>query len=208
MEYHTALTAVVNDWPEYKNAVIGPDRHLWLEAMNEELRSLSKNETWTLVEKPKSAKVLTNRWVLQVKRKANGDIDKYKARPVVRGFTQRAGVDFEETFSPVIRFESIRTVLAVAVELKLELRQFDIKTAFLYGHLEEDLYMNQPEGFTDGTERVCKLHRAIYGLRQASRCWNIRFTEFLKKHQLNTIPPTRIGCVSCSSTVFKQSSSR
>jgi hypothetical protein len=109
---------------------------------------------------------------------------KFKARLVAKGYSQKADIDYTETFSPVIRFDTIRVMLSVAAKEKLHLAQFDIKTAFLYGELEETIYMRQPEGFEDGTARVCKLNKSLYGLKQSPRCWNKRFKSFLDKHGL------------------------
>ena len=99
---------------------------------------------------------------------------------VARGFTQEYGFDYEETFSPVVRFSSIRIMLAVAAQRKMRLKQFDVKTAFLNGDLKEEIFMKQPIGFSDGTDRVCKLQRSLYGLKQSSRCWNQKFKNFIQ----------------------------
>ena len=142
-----------------------------MSAMQEELDSMSKNQVWELVDLPKRRKSVGNKWVLKIKRKADGSIDRYKARLVAKGFTQIEGVDYEETFSPVVRFASIRLILSLVSSLDLELYQMDVKTAFLNGELEEEIYMDQPSGFEVAGEeqKVCKLQRSIYGLKQASR---------------------------------------
>lgn len=103
---------------------------------------------------------------------------------MAKGFSQKQGIDFSETFSPVVRWDTIRTVLSVAACQKLKLTQFDVKTAFLYGNLSEEIYMVQPEGFHDGTNKVCRLSKSIYGLKQAPRCWNERFKCFAEKCSL------------------------
>lgn len=174
-----------NDEPLcYQDAIKSKSSALWKNAMQEEMDSLIKNNTWTMVEKPKDRKVIQNRWVFRVKSKPNGEVDRYKARLVVRGFSQVYGVDYLETFSPVVKYSSIRMILAVAASEKLYLRQFDIKTAFLNGDLSEEIFMNQPDGFEDSTGRVCRLNRSLYGLKQASRCWNKKFSSFLKTFKL------------------------
>lgn len=108
--------------------------------MDSEYESLIKNETWQLVEAPKNQNIIDSKWVFKVKEKPNGDVDKFKARLVARGFTQTCGVDFFETFSPVVKFTSIRSIFALAAANKMKILQFDIKTAFLNGDLEENVY--------------------------------------------------------------------
>jgi hypothetical protein len=161
--------------------------------MDEEIQSLKQNQTWTLVESPKNQQVIDNRWVYKIKRNEDGSVQKYKARLVARGFRQVAGIDYNETFSPVTKFDSIRMILCVAASEKLILKQFDVKTAFLYGNIDEILYMQQPDGYQDGTKRVCKLNRSLYGLKQASRCWNQRFTSVLSRLGLH--PTNADACV-------------
>lgn len=109
----------------------------------------------------------------------DGTVRRYKARLVCRGFSQKEGVDFNQTFSPVARFDTIRAVLSVAASENLKVAQFDVKTAFLNGFLEEKVYMDQPKGFQDDTDRVCKLEKSLYGLKPSPRCWNKRFKEVL-----------------------------
>lgn len=152
----------------------------WMSAMREEYDSLIKNDTWKLVERPSSRNIIDNRWVYKVKRNDDESVERYKARLVARGFTQEYGSDYHETFSPVVRFTSIRSILAIAAQRKMHLKQFDVKTAFLNGDLNEVIYMEQPKGFTDGTNKVCKLQRSLYGLKQASRCWNKKFNKFIQ----------------------------
>lgn len=166
---------------DYEDAIHSKYKDLWQTAMNDEMCSLNKNKTWQLVDPPKHRKIISNRWVFRIKKLPDGKTDRYKARLVVRGFTQRYGVDYTETFSPVVKFSSVRSILAVAASENLILKQFDVKTAFLYGLLNEDIYMEQPIGYNDGTGRVCKLFKSLYGLKQSSRCWNQQFSEFLQK---------------------------
>lgn len=147
-----------------EDALKDPD---WRKAMQEEYDSLMRMKTWKLEECPKDVKPLSCRWVLR--EKANG---KLKARLVARGFEQKEGIDYAETFSPVARHASIRLILSHAATEKMKLVAFDVKTAFLYGKLTEVLHMTQPQGFEDGSEKVCRLLKAIYGLKQAPRVWN------------------------------------
>lgn len=160
----------------YATAMQSVNRDEWKNAMDDEMKSLADNNTWELVSIPEGRKVIDNRWVYRVKLTTDGAVDKFKARLVARGFTQEAGIDFTETYSLVARFDTIRVVLSVAASEKLSLAHFDVKTAFLYGDLDEVIYMKQPTGYEDGTNRVCMLKKSLYGLKQAPRCWNRKFT--------------------------------
>ena len=140
-----------------EQAKASPDAAKWQEAMKAELHSLSKHNTWSLVNLPAGRKTVQNRWVFTLKKDREGKVIRHKARLVAKGFTQREGVDFRETFSPVIRYESLRLLLAVAAQKSLKLSQFDVSTAFLHGKLQEEIFMTQPEGFDDGSGRICKL---------------------------------------------------
>lgn len=184
--HHARISkAVVTDEPmTYAEAVKRPDAKHWVEAMDDEMSSLKKNKVWTLVERPKNTNIVTNRWVYKVKRKPNGEVDRHRARLVARGFTQVHGVDYSETYVPVANMLTVRMLLAYAAIINLKFRQFDIKTAFLYGNLEEDVYMEQPDGYKDETNRVCALKKSLYGLKQAPRQWNKEFSNFLKSLKL------------------------
>ncbi|GBN48468.1 Retrovirus-related Pol polyprotein from transposon TNT 1-94 [Araneus ventricosus] len=149
--------------------------------MKEEMDSLEANNTWELVNLPQDRKAIGSRWVYKIKKNADGTVQRFKARLVAKGYSQKVGVDFNETFNPVVRWDTIRTIFSVAAYKKLKLVQFDVKTAFFYGDLQEDIYMHQPQGFEDGTGQVCKLLKSIYGLKQAPRVWNERFKSFAMK---------------------------
>lgn len=138
-----------------------------------------------LVDLPKNRSAIDNKWVYQVKEKPNGEIERYKARLVIHGFSQEQGIDYDETFSPVVKFTSFRLICSMAALENLQLSQFDVKTAFLYGQLTEETYMKQPVGYEDGSKRVCLLRKSLYGLKQASRTWNEKFTKFLKAYELD-----------------------
>jgi Reverse transcriptase (RNA-dependent DNA polymerase) len=142
-----------------------------MKAMEETMESMRSNNVWKLVNLPEGRKAIGNKWVLKIKRLADGSIDRYKARLVVKGYTQQEGIDYEEIFSPVVRFTSIRLILATVAGLDLELHQMDVKTVFLNGNLEEEIYMEQPASFVvEGQEhKVCELLRSIYGLKQSFR---------------------------------------
>ena len=148
----------------------------WKTAMEAEIASINNNSTWTLVELPPGKKAISSRWIYKLKPGSKGSSPRYKARLVARGFEQKDGIDFFDTFAPVVRWETIRILLAIATHLNWPVHQLDVLTAFLNGILQEDVYMNQPLGFVQkGAERlVCKLHKSLYGLRQSPRAWYAR----------------------------------
>lgn len=175
----------VNEPSTYKEAITCENSSKWLVAMEEEMLSLHKNETWELVPKPPKKKIVSCKWVYKFKEGTPGvEEPRCKARVVARGFTQIPGVDYNEIFSPVVRHTSIRTLLALVAMQDYELEQLDVKTAFLHGELEEEIYMHQPEGFVvKGKEdHVCRLKRSLYGLKQSPRQWYKRFDNFMLKH--------------------------
>ena len=150
--------------------------------MNAEFDALLRNGTWSLIVPPSTANIVGCRWVYKVKRKADGSIERFKARLVAKGFHQQEGVDFHETFSPVIRHSTIRIILSLAVTNHWQLQQVDIQNAFLHGNLEEEVYMVQPQGYVHPQfpNHLCKLHKSIYGLKQAPRAWFSRLTDKLR----------------------------
>lgn len=152
----------------YKEAVSCAESGKWLVAMSEEMKSLHKNKTWELVRLPRGRRLIGCKWVLKRKEgTSEGDPIRYKARLVAKGFRQQKGVDYNEIFSPVVRHTSIRVLLAIVAHYDLELEQMDVKTTFLHGELEEDIYMSQPEGFiASGKETyVFHLKKSLYGLK-------------------------------------------
>jgi transposase InsO family protein len=165
----------------YREAMADADSDRWIGAMKEEFTSLQDNKTWTLVDRPSNQRVLPGKWVYKHKRGPKGDIMRYKARWVIRGDQQREGVDFNETFATVVKPMSYKLIFAIAAALDWEIDQMDVKTAFLYGKVEETVYMEQPTGLEDGSTKVCKLDRAIYGLKQAPRVWYNTLSEFLQQ---------------------------
>lgn len=176
-----AMLSIGEEPNNFEQAINSEDHRQWEQAMDEEYNSLIQNRTWILVQPPNNQKVIDNRWVYKIKSNLDGSVDRYKARLVVRGFTQEYGVDYQETFSPVVKYTSIRAILALAASKQMDIQQFDVKTAFLNGDLEEDVFMKQPIGYDDGSGKVCKLLKSLYGLKQASRCWNKKFTSFIQK---------------------------
>jgi len=175
----TATIAAHEDEPTcYSQASKNPE---WRAAMNNEFDALLKNGTWSLVPFSPQMNVVGSKWVFRIKRKANGDIERYKARLVAKGFHQQPGIDFAETYSPVVKPITIRTVLSIAVSAGWEIRQVDVSNAFLHGLLQETVYMAQPPGFQHPQypAAVCKLRKAIYGLKQAPRAWFSRLSARL-----------------------------
>lgn len=165
----------------YEEAMQVDESIKWELAMNDEMDSLLSNHTWELANLPKGKKALHNKWVYRIKEEPDGS-KRYKARLVVKGFQQKEGVDYTEIFSPVVKMVTIRTVLGLVAQEDLHLQQMDVKTAFLHGDLDKEIYMKQPEGFeVKGKESlVCKLKRSLYGLKQAPRQWYKRFDSFIK----------------------------
>ena len=156
----------------------------WKKAMDEEMSALKENKTWSLSLMPAEMKPVACKWIFKRKRDPGGAVTRLKARLVAKGFSQKKGADYTETFSPVARLESIRTIIAIAAHEDLHMTQFDVKTAFLHGELDEEIYMSQPEGYDDGSGRLCMLKRGLYGLKQAPRQWNKTFNGFLLKYGL------------------------
>ena len=159
----------------YAEAMSRPDAAMWRVAVDSELDSLRRAGTWTLTPLPADRHAIGCKWVFKIKRQADGSIDKYKARLVAKGYSQQPGIDYDETFAPVAKFTSIRMLLALAAHYDFEVHQMDVRSAFLNGDLDVDIYMQQPEGYTDdrsgGQLLVCKLNKALYGLKQAGRAW-------------------------------------
>jgi hypothetical protein len=167
---------------EPKNVKEALTDEFWIEAMQEELNQFKRSEVWDLVPRPDSVNIIGTKWIYKNKYDEKGIITKNKARLVAQGYTQVEGLDFEETFAPVPRLESIRLLLVVACILKFNLYQMDVKSAFLNGYLHEEVYVEQPKGFVDPDfpNHVDKLKKALYGLKQAPRAWYERLTQFLE----------------------------
>ena len=138
------------------------------------------NGTWEIVKLPVGKRAIGSRWFMKVKFNADGSLDRYKARMVAKGYSQRPGFDFKETFAPTVRYSTIRIILAIAALEDLELRSVDISYVYLNGNLEEEIYMQQPEGFeVGGPGFVCKLKKSLYGLKQAGQVWNKKLHSVL-----------------------------
>jgi histone deacetylase 1/2 len=156
----------------------------WDAAMADEFQALLRNNTWRLVPPQSGINIIDSKWVFKVKKHADGTIERYKARLVAKGFKQRYGLDYADTFSPVVKPTTIRLLLSLAVTRGWSLRQLDIQNAFLHGVLEEEVYMRQPPGFVDPScpQHLCRLEKALYGLKQAPRAWHARLGSVLRTH--------------------------
>ena len=149
--------------------------------MTEEYQSIIKNDVWEIVPRLKSKDVVSSKWLYKIKHVADGSTEKYKARFVARGFSQKEGIDYEETFAPIARYTSIKTIIALATKMKWKLHKMDVKTTFLNGVIEEEVYIEQPQWFEveDRKTHVYRLKKDLYGLKQAPRAWYGRIDSFL-----------------------------
>ena len=161
-----------------EEALLDPD---WILAMQEELNQFERNKVWKLVPKPKNKSSIDTKWVFRNKMDENGIVIRNKARLVAKGYSQQEGIDFDETFAPVARLEAIRIFLAYAANANFKVYQMDVKSAFLNGELEEEVYVSQPPGFEDPNfpDYVYYLLKALYGLKQAPRAWYETLSKFL-----------------------------
>ena len=149
----------------------------WVAATNSEIQALEDNHTWSMVPLPPGHRPIGCKWVYKIKYHADGSIERYKARLVAKGFTQREGIDYKDTFAPVAKLITVRCLLAVATVRNWPLHQMDVQNAFLHGELSEEVYMLPPPGYhRQGENVVCRLHKSLYGLKQASRSWFRRFS--------------------------------
>jgi len=168
-----SATFSIYELSSYREACSNPD---WQQAMTDELQALAKTHTWDVVDLPSGKTPISCKWVYKIKTKSDGSIERYKARLVARGFTQEYGIDYEETFAPVARLTSVRSLIAVAAARSWPLNQMDVKNAFLNGDLTEEVYMHPPLGSSIQSPKVCRLRRALYGLKQAPRAWFAKFS--------------------------------
>jgi hypothetical protein len=171
-----------DDPTSFNEAINSESSSKWLEAMEDELKSMGTNGVWDLVDIPERVKTVGCKWVYKTKYDSKGNVERFKARLVAKGFLQREGVDYNETFSPVSKKDSFRVVMVLVAHYDLELHQMDIKIAFLNSDLEEQVFMTQPEGFVvEGKEHMgCRLKKSIYGLKQASRQWYLKFDNMIR----------------------------
>jgi len=171
---HVAFRATIEEPETIQEALSSEYSVQWKAAADSEYQSLIENKTWNLVKLPDNRSVIGCKWIFKVKYGNHGQVERFKGRLVAKGYSQKYGIDFDETFSPVVRFDSIRALLAFAVQKKMLIHQMDVVAAFLHGDLEEVIYMEQPEGYViPGKEdMVCQLEKSLYGLKQSPRCWN------------------------------------
>lgn len=179
----SAYTATaINEPATVEEAMASEQAEFWQQAIDEEYASLLANNTWTLEPLPEGVTPIPVKWVLKVKRDSAGNVERYKARLVAKGFKQREGIDYEEVFAPVSKYTTVRVMLAHAAALDLEIQQLDIKTAFLNGEIEEEVWTAQPPGYEEGgSNMACHLRKALYGLKQAPRAWYLRLKAELEK---------------------------
>ena len=176
----SARAAVLGDPLTYHDAMSREDHHEWIKACNAELEVLKKFGVFEEVPRLKDRKIVGSKWVFRMKHGPNGQIERYKARVVAQGFSQVEGIDYNETFAPVTKFNSIRLLLALAACYDWEIHQMDVKSAFLNGELNEEIYMRPPPGYRAAPDTVWRLKKALYGLKQASREWYKTFSSELK----------------------------
>ncbi|KAK3029712.1 hypothetical protein RJ639_039121 [Escallonia herrerae] len=177
---HTAFLAAISsvDEPKYFSQAV---KHAyWRHVMAKEISALEANNTWTLMPLPYGKRAIDSKWVYKVKFHPDGTVERYKARLVAKGYTQIEGLDFHETFAPVAKLVTVRCLLAIPSIKKWELHQLDVNNTFFHGDLKEEVYMKIPQGFSkQGENRMCRLQKSLYGLRQASRNWYHEFSQSL-----------------------------
>lgn len=162
----------------------------WVQAMKEEIHSIEKNDTWELTNLPVGKKPIGVKWVYKTKYRPTGEVERYKARLVVKGYKQKPGIDYFEVFAPVSRMDTVRMILSLAAQSKWKVYQMDVKTAFLNGILQEEVYVEQPPGFIkkDEKNKVYRLKKALYGLKQAPRAWYSRIDSYLLQDGFEKCP--------------------
>jgi hypothetical protein len=189
--------------PEYEAKMSSAEASLWQTAMNEEMETQKAMETYKEVVLPHGAHIIPCRWVYQEKRDSDGNIARYKARLVTKGFRECEGIDYEETYAPTPSKASILTLITIAVAMDWEIAQFDVKAAFLYGELDEELYLHPPAGYPTTIEGgVWRMKKSIYGLKQAAACWYQKLLEELAKGQFYSTKDPSVFCSASKDTVL------
>ncbi|KAH9104810.1 hypothetical protein AeMF1_019239 [Aphanomyces euteiches] len=183
---HFGLIAMAGDPQSRDEALSRPDATEWKNAMDSEIQSLIANGTSDCVPLPAGRKAIKTKWVFKIKMLPSGEIDKYKARLVAGGYSQVHGIDYTETFSPVVKYSTIRFLLALSVQHKWQIGQADVKTAFVKADLDELIYVMPAEGYSEPDGKVWQLKKALYGLKQSSRAWWISLTTFMIENGIYT----------------------
>ena len=173
----------------YSEAVSGKLKDKWVDSMNEEFKSLEKNKTWDIVDRPNGKNILGCKWVYRIKRDSNGNILKFKSRLVAKGYNQKQGIDYNRTYAPVATYSTFRCLMALSAQLKLKMIHYDFESAYLNGRLanDEEIFMTIPEGYysdENKSQKVLRLRKCLYGLKQSGRNWNIELDEALKQSGL------------------------
>ena len=185
----------------FAQAMRRPDRDKWFDCAAKEIQSLVDNGTWELTKLPEGRKAIGSRWGFKIKRNADGSIDRYKGRVVAKGFSQRPGFDLTETYAPTAKWDAIRLILAIAAIEDLLLESVDISCAYINADLDAEVYMQQPEGFAQGgPDRVCRLLKAIYGLKQSGRMWHQKLDKVFKGTGFNHIQSDHSTWIWCNTT--------
>ncbi|CAJ2644109.1 unnamed protein product [Trifolium pratense] len=194
-EHEDDIGLIEDDPINFSQAMRSSNSLKWIDAMNDEMKSMTDNDVWDLIKLPEGKKPIGCKWIFKTKRDSKGNIERYKARLVAKGFTQKEGIDYKETFSPVSSKDSLRIIMALVAHFDLELHQMDVKTVFLNGNIEETIYMVQPENFVSGDPKsvVCKLKKSIYGLKQASRQWYYKFHQVISSFDDILLASNNIG---------------
>ncbi len=171
--FNTRTSSLPDEPRTFSEAMNRPDADLWYKAATDEIQSHLENGTWVLTQLPKGHKAIGCRWVFKVKRNADGSVERYKARLVAKGFSQRPGLEYDETFASTLKWSTLRIILAIAALDDLEVESIDFSTAYLNGELDKEVYMKQPEGFVspEDEDLVCQLEKGLYGLKQSGRLW-------------------------------------
>jgi hypothetical protein len=175
------MTELIASEPSsYKEAT---SQQVWRDAMEKEYSSIMRNDVWEIVPRPESKSMVGSRWVYKIKQGADGSVEKCKAKFVAKEFSQVEGIDYDETFAPVARYSSVRVILAISAQIGWKVHQMDVKIAILNEVVEEEIYVEHPEGFETFSRdmHVCRLKRALYGLKQAPRVWYARIDSYLLK---------------------------
>ena len=178
-----APNCTLDDPETVEEALDSPDKNMWISAMKEEYESLVRNDTWTVVRLPPGQRILDTKWVFKRKQDSTGNTQRYRARLVAKGCAQIKGIDYQETYSPVVRYASIRFLCALAAKYDLHINQMDVTAAYLHGYIKEDIYIQPPEELITPADKgkVWKLKRAMYGLKQSGRAWNERLNDVMTK---------------------------